>query len=85
MNNSLATKSHDLNQAAHINRHSDSDFVIMGSSYGGRAIESDEQSVREYTQFEEIETVSSNELDELALQEYADDDPKKIHVIAGRS
>jgi hypothetical protein len=38
----------------------------------------------EYTAFEEIETASSNADDELAFQEYADDDPSRLPVTARR-
>ena len=38
----------------------------------------------EYVAFEEIETASSNAADELAFQEYADDDMSRLRVTARR-
>lgn len=38
----------------------------------------------EYTAFEEIETAPSNADDELAFQEYADDDPALLRVTGRR-
>lgn len=38
----------------------------------------------EYTAFEEIESVPSNLDDELAFQEYADDDPTRLRVSGRR-
>jgi len=39
----------------------------------------------EYTAYEEIETAPSNFDDELAFQEYADDDPTRLRVSARRA